>query len=327
MRAVICKEWGPPESLSIEEVPVSEPGKGQVRVKVEAASVNFPDVLIIENKYQFKPELPFSPGSDLAGEVTAVGEGVTQFKVGDRVMGATGWGAFAEEVVADAGRLSPLPDGVDAAVAAGFPMVYGTSYHALMDRAALQPGETVLVLGAAGGVGLAAVEIAKAAGATVIAAASSQEKLDICREHGADHLINYVENDLRESLKEICPKGPDVIYDPVGGDMAEPAFRSIGWRGRFLVVGFAGGGIPKIPLNLLLLKNASMVGVFWGAFAKQEPEAFRKEMDVLFRWLHEGKIRPRVSDRYTLDEAPAAIRKLADRKAAGKLIVEPQRKS
>ena len=325
MRAVLCKEWGPPESLVLEDTATPEPGPGQVRVKIEAASVNFPDVLIIQNMYQFKPELPFSPGSDLAGVITAVGEGVTGFKPGDKVMGMTSWGAFAEEAVADANRLAPMPDGVDPAVAAGFPMVYGTSYHALMDRGELKPSDTVLVLGAAGGVGLAAVEIAKAAGATVIAAASSAEKLAICAEHGADHLINYAEEDLRAALKRVCPQGPDIIYDPVGGDLAEPAFRSIGWRGRYLVVGFAGGQIPKLPFNLALLKNASIVGVFWGAFVKNEHAAYEQDMEVLFRWLREGKIRPRVSDRYSLEDAPKAIRRLADRKAAGKLIVEPQR--
>ena len=282
MRAVICKEWGPPESLVVEDIAVPEPGKGQVRVAIHASSVNFPDVLIIQNKYQFKPELPFSPGSDLAGVVTAVGEGVTRFKVGDKVMGMTPWGAFAEEAVAEEARLDPLPEGVDFAVAAGFPMVYGTSYHALLDRGELKEGQTVLVLGAAGGVGLAAVEIAKAVGAKVIAAASSAEKLAICKEHGADEVINYVEEDLREALKRVCPKGPDVIYDPVGGDLAEPAFRSIGWRGKFLVVGFAGGHIPKIPLNLPLLKNASIVGVFWGAFVKTEYQQYLKDMEVLF---------------------------------------------
>lgn len=325
MRAVICKEWGPPESLVVEDIAVPEPGKGQVRVAIHASSVNFPDVLIIQNKYQFKPELPFSPGSDLAGVVTAVGEGVTRFKVGDKVMGMTPWGAFAEEAIAEEARLDPLPEGVDFAVAAGFPMVYGTSYHALLDRGELKEGQTVLVLGAAGGVGLAAVEIAKAVGAKVIAAASSAEKLAICKEHGADEVINYVEEDLREALKRVCPKGPDVIYDPVGGDLAEPAFRSIGWRGKFLVVGFAGGHIPKIPLNLPLLKNASIVGVFWGAFVKTEYQQYLKDMEVLFSWLREGKLRPRVSDRFSLEDAPKAIQRLADRKAAGKLIVEPQK--
>ncbi|HKK37453.1 MAG TPA: NADPH:quinone oxidoreductase family protein, partial [Paracoccaceae bacterium] len=262
---------------------------------------------------------------DIAGVVTAVGPGVSGFSNGDKVMGMISWGGFAEEAVCDAGRLAPLPEGVDLDVAAAFPMVYGTSYHALMDRGELKAGETVLVLGAAGGVGLAAVEIAKAAGAKVIAAASTEDKLAVCKAHGADQLLNYSEGDLRKRLKEICPEGPDVIYDPVGGDLAEPAFRSIGWRGRHLVVGFAGGEIPKIPLNLCLLKNAALVGVFWGAYLAKEPQSFRKDMQTLVGWLREGKIKPLISERYSLGEAPQAIRALADRKATGKIIVEPQR--
>lgn len=323
MRAVLCRDWGPPESLTIEEIETPEPGPGQVRVRVRAASVNFPDVLIIQQKYQFKPKLPFSPGSDFAGEITAVGEGVSGWKTGDRVMGMIGWGAFAEEVLADAGRLAPLPEGVDWGVAASFPMVYGTSYHALVDRGELKAGQTVLVLGAAGGVGLAAVEIAKAVGATVIAAASNADKLAVCREHGADHLIDYSEGDFRAKLKEVCPKGPDVIYDPVGGDLAEAAFRSIGWRGRYLVVGFAAGEIPRLPLNLPLLKNAALVGVFWGAFIANEPDNFRADLKVLIDWLRSGRIKPRIAARYALEDAPKAIRALADRKVSGKVVVEP----
>lgn len=324
MRALLCKEWGPPESLVIEDVAPPAPGKGQVRLAVHACSINFPDTLIIEKKYQFRPELPFSPGSDISGVVTAVGEGVSAYKPGDKVMGMISWGGLAEEAIADASRLAPLPEGVGFDVAAAFPMVYGTSYHALMDRGELKAGETVLVLGAAGGVGLAAVEIAKAAGARVIAAASSDAKLAVCKEHGADLLLNYGEGDFRAKLKDLCPEGPDVIYDPVGGDLAEPAFRSIGWRGRFLVVGFAGGEIPKIPLNLCLLKNAALVGVFWGAYIAKEPESFRQDMATLIGWLREGKIKPRISERYSLADAPKAIRALADRKATGKLIVAPQ---
>ncbi len=324
MKALLCKEWGPPESLAVEEVPSPEPGPGQVRIKVHAASVNFPDVLIIQNKYQFKPELPFSPGSDVAGVVSAVGDGVA-FRPGDRVMGSLGWGGFAEEAVGDASRLSPLPESVDFAVAAAFPMVYGTSYHAVVDRGELKEGQTMLVLGAAGGVGLAAVEIGKALGARVIAAASSDEKLAVCKAHGADDLVNYSEGDFRQKLKEICPEGPDVIYDPVGGDLTEPAFRSIGWRGRHLVIGFAGGDIPRVPINLMLLKGASMVGVFWGAAVKKEPKAFRSDMDVLFRWLKEGKIKPEISARYPLSQGAQAISDLANRKAVGKIVVEPQK--
>lgn len=324
MRAVLCKEWGPPETLVVEDIEMPEPGPGQVRIRVEAASVNFPDVLIIENKYQFKPDRPFSPGSDIAGVVTALGDGVTGFKIDDSVMGMLGWGGFAEEVLADVKALAPIPAGLAFDTAAAFPMVYGTSYHALIDRGALQAGETVLVLGAAGGVGLAAVEIAKAVGATVIAAASSDEKLAICKDHGADHLVNYAGGDFRADLKAVCPGGPDVIYDPVGGSMTEPAFRSIGWRGRHLVVGFAGGDIPNVPMNLPLLKNAALIGVFWGAFVAREREAFLGDMSTLMGWLAEGKISPRISQRYPLNDAPKAILALANRQATGKLIVEPQ---
>ncbi len=323
MKALLCKEWGPPESLTVEEVDTPEPGPGQVRVRVHAASVNFPDVLIVQNKYQFKPELPFSPGSDIAGVVTAAGEGAA-FKPGDRVMGSLGWGGFAEEAVGDASRLSPLPDGVDYDIAAAFPMVYGTSYHAVIDRGELKAGQTMLVLGAAGGVGLAAVEIGKALGARVIAAASSDEKLQVCKAHGADDLINYAEGDFRAKLKEICPDGPDVIYDPVGGELTEQSFRSIGWRGRHLVVGFAAGDIPRIPINLMLLKGASMVGVFWGAAVKKEPKAFRSDMDALFRWLKEGRIKPEISARYPLSQAAKAISDLENRRAVGKIVVVPQ---
>ena len=323
MRAVLCREYGPPENLTVEEVATPEPGPDQIRVKVHAASVNFPDLLIIQNKYQYKPGLPFSPGSDIAGEVSAVGEGVEGFAIGDRVMGMTSWGGFAEQVVADSGRFTLVPKGVDMDIAAAISLVYGTSYHALIDRGALRAGETVLVLGAAGGVGLAAVEIAKAAGAEVIAAASSDEKLAICTGHGADHAINYARDDLRARLKEIRPAGPDVIYDPVGGDLTEPAFRSIAWRGRHLVVGFAAGDIPKLPLNLTLLKNAAVIGVFWGAYVKREQEAHRADMAQLFRWLGEGRIHPLISARYPLSGAAQAIRDMADRKATGKLIVTP----
>ena len=271
MRAVLCKAYGPPESLVVEDVPALAPGPGQVVVTVEAAGVNFPDTLIIQNKYQFKPALPFSPGGEAAGTIKALGAGVSGFEVGQRVIAFTGHGAFAEEVLADAGRLLPIPPGMSAEIAACFVMTYGTSYHALKDRALLQPGETLLVLGAAGGVGLAAVEIGKALGARVIAAASSAAKLEVCREHGADALINYDSEDLRERLKTLTEgRGVDVIYDPVGGGFTAPALRSMAWRGRLLVVGFANGQIPSIPLNLTLLKGCAIVGVFWGDFVRRE---------------------------------------------------------
>ncbi|HEX4869274.1 MAG TPA: NADPH:quinone oxidoreductase family protein, partial [Moraxellaceae bacterium] len=251
MKAVLCKQHGLPETLVVEEVPSPVPGPKQVLIAVKACGVNFPDTLIIQNLYQFKPALPFSPGGELAGVVKAVGEGVKHLQAGQPVLAFTGWGGFAEEVLADAKQVVPLPPGVDMAVAAAFMMTYGTSFHALKDRAALQPGETLLVLGAAGGVGLAAIELGKKLGARVIAAASSAEKLAVCQAHGADELINYEAEDLRERIKALTGgKGVDVIYDPVGGKYAEPALRSIAWKGRYLVVGFAAGDIPKIPLNL-----------------------------------------------------------------------------
>lgn len=261
MKAVVCKAWGLPDSLVVEQVAAPVAGAGQVLVEVRAAGVNFPDVLIIQGKYQFKPELPFTPGSELSGVVAALGEGVTNVKVGDRVIAFSAQGAFAQQIVVPAQAVMPMPPGMDFDTAAAITLTYGTSHHAVVDRAALKAGETMLVLGAAGGVGLAAIEIGKALGARVIAAASSDEKLAVCREHGADATINYATEDLREAIKAATDgKGPDVIYDPVGGVYAEPAFRSIGWRGRYLVVGFANGEIPKLPLNLTLLKGASLMG-------------------------------------------------------------------
>src|SRR3954464_14305867 len=284
MRAVLCKAYGPPESLLVEEVPSPEPGAGEAVVSVKAASVNFPDVLIIENKYQVKPPLPFSPGSELAGTVKAIGSGVGGFSVGDRVMAITGYGAFAEEVKTEARRMLAIPPGMDFATAAAFGLTYATSEHALVDRRALKSGETLLVLGAAGGVGLAAIEIGKILGARVIACASTDEKLAVCREHGADDTINYATEDLRERIKALTAgSGPDVVYDPVGGGYTEMALRSIAWRGRLLVVGFAAGEIPKIPLNLTLLKGCSIVGVFWGDFTRREPQHFSESIQRLRR--------------------------------------------
>src|SRR5581483_2516669 len=266
------KQYGPPESLVVEELPSPRPGPGEVVVSVKAASVNFPDFLIIQNKYQFKPPLPFSPGSELAGVVKEVGEGVTGWRAGDRVIAFTTYGAFAEEVRTEAGRLLRLPEDMDFTTGAAFLLTYGTSEHALQDRGQLKSGETLLVLGAAGGVGLAAIEIGRALGARVIACASSSDKLAVCREHGADATINYAtirdaQDEFRAEIKSLADgKGPDVVYDPVGGPYTEPALRSIAWRGRLLVVGFAAGEIPKIPLNLTLLKGCAIVGVFWGDF-------------------------------------------------------------
>ncbi|MCA3181531.1 MAG: NADPH:quinone oxidoreductase family protein [Burkholderiaceae bacterium] len=324
MKAVLCKEWGPAESLVVEDVPARDPGPGEVRVRVKAAGVNFPDVLIIQKKYQMQPALPFSPGSEAAGEVVAVGEGVTHVKPGDAVMAYAGIGCFAEEVVAPADKVMKIPAGVSYEVAAAFTLTYGTSWHAIRDRAALQPGETMLVLGAAGGVGLSAIEIGKAIGARVIAAASTDEKLAVCREHGADATINYEKEDLREAIKrETQGKGPDVIYDPVGGKFAEPAFRSIGWRGRYLVIGFAAGQIPSIPLNLALLKGASIVGVFWGDFTRREPQANLAGMKEMMGWLNEGKLRPHISGRYRLDEVTRALNDMSARKVTGKILIVP----
>jgi len=324
MKAVLCKEWGPPESLVLEEIAAREPGPGQVRIKVRAASVNFPDVLIIQNKYQFKPERPFSPGSEAAGDVISVGEGVTHVKAGDRVLASTGHGSFAEEVIAAAEKVVVLPPGLGYDVASAFMLTYGTSWHALTDRAALKAGETVLVLGAAGGVGISAIEIAKARGARVIAAASTEEKLAVCREHGADATINYETEDLREAIKRTTDgKGPDVIYDPVGGKYAEPAFRSIAWRGRYLVVGFANGQIPALPLNLMLLKGASVVGVFWGDYTRREPQANQEDVQQMMALLAQGKLRPHISATYRLDQVPQALLDMGARKVTGKVLIVP----
>ena len=322
MKAVLCKQFGPPESLVVEELPSPRAGAGEVVVSVRAASLNFPDVLIIQNKYQFKPPLPFSPGSELAGLVKEVGEGVHGYKPGDRVLAVTAYGAFAEEVTVDARRLVPIPAGMDFNSAAAFLMTYGTSDHALRDRARLRAGETLLVLGAAGGVGLSAVEIGKALGARVIACASSADKLEVCRQHGADDAINYTTEDLRERIKELTGgKGVDVVYDPVGGPYTEPALRSTGWRGRLLVIGFTAGDIPKIPLNLPLLKGSSIVGVFWGEFARREPKAFAESIGQLGVWFREGKLKPHVSQTFPLEQAVEALKLMATRKAKGKVVL------
>jgi NADPH2:quinone reductase len=324
MKAVMCKQWGPPEQLVVEDVPGRDPGPGEVRVRVRAAGVNFPDVLIIQKKYQVQPALPFTPGSEAAGEVISVGAGVTHVKAGDPVIAFAGIGSFAEELIAPADKVVPMPPGMSFEVAAAFTLTYGTSWHAVRDRAALKPGETMLVLGAAGGVGLSAVEIGKAIGARVIAAASTEEKLAVCREHGADATINYETEDLREAIKrETGGKGPDVIYDPVGGKFAEPAFRSIGWRGRYLVIGFANGNIPALPFNLMLLKGASVVGVFWGDFTRREPAANLAGMTEMLGWLKEGKLRPHISGTYRLDQVAEALQDMAGRKVTGKILIVP----
>ena len=323
MKAVLCVEHGPPEKLIFGDTPLPEPGRGQIRLKIHAAGVNFPDTLIIQNLYQFKPALPFSPGGEAAGIIDAVGEDVTTFKVGDRAVAMTGHGCYAEQVVANVAQVVPIAGDMPFDLAAGFTMTYGTSHHALKQRARLQAGETVLVLGAAGGVGLTAVELAKLMGAKVIAAASSDEKLALCKEYGADELINYATTDLKEEVKRLTGgKGVDVVYDPVGDRFAEPAFRGMAWNGRYLVVGFAGGAIPSLPLNLPLIKGASIVGVFWGAFTQFEPDVHRANMAELLEWYQAGKLKPYVSRHFPLSEGAAAIRWMMDRKATGKVVLE-----
>ncbi len=324
MKAVLCKAYGMPDTLVVEELEPLHPGKGQVVVSVKACGVNFPDTLIIQGKYQFKPELPFSPGSEVAGIVKEVGEEVKGYKAGDHVIAFTGWGGFAEEVVVDAVKLIPMPPGLDFTVASAFVLTYGTAHHALKDRAQLQPGETLLVLGAAGGVGLASIEIGKQLGATVIAAASSDDKLETCRQHGASELINYATQDLRERIKQITGgQGIDVVLDPVGGDFTEPALRSMAWKGRYLVIGFAAGDIPRIPLNLTLLKGCSIVGVFWGAFAEREPRHNAESLRELLTWLAEGKLRPHISATYPLERAADALYDMMNRKVQGKVVLVP----
>ena len=322
MKAVLCKQFGPPDSLLVEEVPWPRAGPGEAVISVKAASLNFPDVLIIQNKYQFKPPLPFSPGSELAGVVKEIGPGVQGWRAGDKVIAFTTYGAFAEEVKTDASRLVPLPEKMDFVTGAAFLLTYATTDHALRDRAALAAGETLLVLGAAGGVGLAAIEIGKALGARVIACASSEEKLAVCRSHGADPTINYATEDLRERIKALTEgRGVDVVYDPVGGPYTEPAFRSLAWRGRHLVVGFAAGEIPKLPLNLALLKGASVVGVFWGDFARRQPKEFAQSIGQLARWYADGKLKPHVSHTMPLEKAAQALKLMAARQVTGKLVL------
>ena len=323
MKAVLCKSFGPAENLVLEEVASPEPKKNEILLDVHAAGVNFPDTLIIEGKYQFKPPFPFSPGGEAAGVVAAVGEKITHVQPGDRVMALTGWGSFAEQVVVPAYNVMQILKGMDFNSAAAFGMTYGTSMHALKDRGNLQPGETLLVLGASGGVGLAAVEIGKAMGAKVIAAASSAEKLAVAKAAGADELINYTEASLKDEVKQLTGgQGVDVIYDPVGGDLFDQAIRSIAWNGRLLVVGFASGRIPELPVNLTLLKGAAVVGVFWGSFAQRQPQDNLANFQQLFAWHAEGKLKPLVSQVFPLDQAAAAINALGQRKAVGKVVVQ-----
>ncbi len=322
MKAVLCKELGPPEKLVVEEVPALQPGKGQVVVSVKAAGVNFPDTLIIQGKYQFNPEPPFSPGGEVAGVIKALGEGVTGWKPGERVIAGSTWGGFAQEIAVEADRLLRMPDNMDFVSGSAFLLTYGTSYHALKDRAQLQAGETLLVLGASGGVGLSAIQIGKAMGARVIAAASSDAKLAVCRQHGADELINYAAEDLRSRVKAITAgKGVDVVYDPVGGPYSEPALRDMAWNGRFLVVGFAAGEIPKVPLNLALLKGCSIVGVFWGAFTRNEPEHNRRNNEELLKLFAAGKVKPHIHATYPLERAAEALNEVLYKRVSGKVVL------
>ena len=322
MRAVLCKELGLPEKLVVEDVPSPKAGKGEVVLSVKACGVNFPDTLIIQGKYQFKPELPFSPGGEVAGVVKEVGEGVASPKPGDRVIAFNTWGGFAEEMVVEADRTIPMPDQMDFVPASAFVLTYGTSYHALKDRALLKPGETLLVLGASGGVGIAAVQLGKMMGARVIAAASTAEKLQVCKENGADELIKYGEEDLRARVKELTSgKGVDVVYDPVGGPYSEPALRDMAWNGRFLVVGFAAGDIPKVPLNLTLLKGCSIVGVFWGAFTRKEPENNRRNNEELMAFFMQGKVKPHIHATYSLEQAAQALNEVMNKRVSGKVVL------
>lgn len=324
MKALVCREFGPVQSLVVMDVPPPRAEPGRVLIRVAAASVNYPDALLVQGKYQFQPQLPFIPGCEVAGSVEALGEGVTHVKPGDRVLAFCGAGGFAELVLAEAAATAPLAPHVDSASAAAMPLVYATSYHALRDRARLAPGETLLVLGAGGGVGGAAVELGKLMGATVIAAASSKQKLEVAAGLGADHLLDYSSGDLRAQLKELVgSKGVDVVYDPVGGPYSEPALRATAWDGRYLVVGFAAGEIPRIPLNLTLLKGSSIVGVFWGEFRRRFPARAAEELGQLVAWLHEGKIHPLVSARYPLAEGARALESVLQRTAVGKVIIVP----
>lgn len=320
MRAIVCTELGPASRLSVGEIDDPEPGVGEVVVDVKAAGLNFPDTLIIEGKYQFKPELPFTPGGEASGVISAVGEGVGHLAVGQRVIALSTYGAFAEKWAVPASGVIPMPDALDLESAAGFGLTYGTSYHALVQRARLQSGEKLLVLGAAGGVGSAAIEIGKHLGAEVIAAASSREKLEFATDLGADHVIDYSSEDLRDRLKEIAGSGVDVVYDPVGGDFTEQAFRSLAWNGRHLVVGFAAGPIPELPVNLALLKGASLVGVFWGRSLREEPQRAFQNFVELTELANAGVIHPRVSQRFTLDRCEEAFAVFENRTVMGKAI-------
>ena len=320
MRAVLCKTLGEPEGLVVEDVPSPTPATGEVKIAVHAAGLNFGDILIVQGKYQEKPELPFTPGMELSGTVTALGKGVEHLAMGDTVIAMTGTGAFAEDVVTDADWVLKVPASVDLRAAAAFPVAYGTSHLALEHRADLHQGEVLLVLGASGGVGLTAVEIGKAMGATVIACASSPEKLQVAAKYGADHGIDYSYENIRDRVRELTG-GADVVYDPVGGDVFQQALSSINWEGRLIVIGFASGTIQKIPSNYVLLKNCSVMGVLWGAYRRRDPEPMRTSLATLIDWLTEGKITPHISHELPLEKAGEALRLMMDRKSTGKVVL------
>ncbi len=322
MRAVVCRELSGPQSLSVEELPDPQPGPGEVAIAVAAAGVNFADTLMVAGKYQEKPELPFTPGLELAGTVTALGPGVTGVAPGDRVIGLVDRGAFAEVALVRADEVYPIPDSMDFDIAAGFPITYGTAHGALVWRADLKPGETLLVHGAAGGVGLAAVEVGKALGAEVIATAGGPEKLEIARAHGADHLVDYRSEDIRERVKALTGgRGADVVFDPVGGEVFMASLRAVAWGGRLLVIGFAAGKVPEIPANLLLVKNLAVLGLYWGAYRQKGPDLLRAQFETLTRWHAEGRLEPLVSHRLDLAEAAQALDLLLTRKATGKVVL------
>lgn len=322
MKSILCKAFGPASDLVLEDLPSPEPGPGQVRIDVAACGVNYPDLLLVQGRYQLKPPLPFAPGNEVAGRVSAVGERVEGLAIGDRVFATVPWGGYAEQVVAESVATMKIPEGISDEVAAGFLVTYATGKHALEDRAQLQPGETLLVLGAAGGVGLAAVQLGKALGAHVIAAASSDEKLAACRAAGADETINYSTEDLKARVKALTGgAGVDVIYDPVGGDYAQAALRAIAWQGRYLVIGFTAGEIPQIPFNLVLLKGCAVLGVFWGAFAAREMDRNREHIEQLVTWIQDGTIAPVISKTYALSEATSALAALDERRVIGKVVL------
>lgn len=324
MKALLCTRYGTPDDLTLADIPDPTPGPGEAVVRIHAAALNFFDTLIIANKYQTKPALPFSPAAEFAGEVEALGEGVTRLKVGDRVLACSGYGAAREKIAIDAEKLIKIPDGLDFDHAAGLCVTYGTTLHALKDRAKLKPGETLAVLGASGGVGLAAIEIGKAMGARVIACASSADKLAFAKERGADDLIDYASEDLKDALRRVTNgKGVDVIYDPVGGAYTEAALRSIAWQGRFLVVGFAAGDIPKLPLNLVLLKGCDVLGVFWGSFIERDLAGHRANTAQIMQWCLEGKVSSHIHAIYPLADATTALKAIAARQVMGKVILRP----